>query len=137
MSNPIRYFAWFEYRGRDKIYMPGPYFDQHVKEIGSKSSVHSLEEVLRISFSDSIKKRIAGARPNTEIKIHHTSSNSALWIKRLTDEQVAKYEEWKKNKEKLSSLCEQINALIPSTMKNEKKELERQIKKAVEKGIFI
>lgn len=81
----VRYFMWYDtdYRSRGADYGPHYYGDE--KKIG-KRLYHTLDDLLETSLSDSVKKRLKGAKIGTKIKAHYLHSSGDLMLKRIDPE---------------------------------------------------
>jgi len=103
------------------------------KEIlGRDGFVFKLEELLKLPFSESLKKRLRGARPGTAVKIQKFSRNDHLYLRRLTDEEVVEWQECRALKKRDSQLTMAINEAVPDLIEKQKEVRARlrKIKKA-------
>lgn len=78
-------FMWYDSSDNRPVY--GPYYYSDVEKI-EKKLYHRLGELLLMNISDTLKKRLNGARIGTSIKIHYWHSNGDMMVKRITREQV-------------------------------------------------
>jgi len=82
-------FMWYDSGGRDHRYpypILGPYMSYDNKLIGEKY-YHTLEDLLKIYLSDSIKKKLMSAKIGTKIKIMRLHSSGDLMVMRIDDTQ--------------------------------------------------
>lgn len=75
-------FMWYDSGRNGPCY--GPHYSGDERLIG-KRLYHSLDDLLKINLSDSIKKRLKSAKIDTKIKIHYLHSNGDLMVKRITE----------------------------------------------------
>jgi len=84
-----KYFMWYDSDttrgGQHPIYGPHYYFDEQI--IG-KAYYHSLDDLMKTSISDSIKKRLRGAKIGTKIKVHYLHSNGNLMLMCISEKQI-------------------------------------------------
>jgi len=78
-----KYFMWYD-SGDNKPWY-GPHYYSDVDIIGKKL-YHTLDELLKTSISDSIKKKLKGAKLGTKIKIHYLHSSGNLMVKRIDED---------------------------------------------------
>lgn len=131
-------FGWFEksYSGRTLRPTCGPHgwFGQTTL---TTELFHTREQLLSLSLmSDTKKKRIASAKPGTEVLlIRAVHSGADLIVKRLTDEEKTILLEALTLKEKISNLNKQIyeatialqqeKSKLTSALNNTKKTLDK------------
>ena len=65
----------------------GPFFYEDRKIIEPRC-YHSLDELLKIGISNSLKKRLSSAKTGTRIKMHYLHSCGDMMVKRISDEQL-------------------------------------------------
>lgn len=107
-----KYFMWYDsdrYRGFKLEY--GPYFSYDVELVGGKALYHSVDSLLNTSLSDSIKKRLKGARIGTKIKAHYLHSCGDMMLKCITPEQAKQLDIVDYNIKKISELRKQMYEL--------------------------
>jgi len=81
----MKYFMWYD-SGRGPCYGPHGYGD--VNAIG-KSVYHDLDTLLKMpTLSDSLRKRLVGARVGTSIKVHYLHSSGDLMLKCIGPDEV-------------------------------------------------
>lgn len=109
----------------------GTYFVHYKEILGRDGFVFELEELLKLPLSESLKKRLRGARPGTTIQIRKFSRNDHLCLRRLTDEEVAEWQECQALKKRDSQLTMAINEAVPDLIEKQKvvRKRLRQIKK--------
>ncbi len=118
-----KYFMWYD-SGRGITYGPHHFHDENL--IGKKL-YHSLEDLLKTTISDSIKKRLISAKPGTKIKVHYLHRGGDLMLKRIDESQVAIIDQLENNYtqqreinqryRKLEQEAEEINnLLLPKTV---------------------
>ena len=102
----------------------GPHYVIDVEAGGGKKLYHSLEELLKMSFSDALKQRLASARLGTAIKVHYLHSNGNLMLKRIDAEDTQKLD-------KLAVLMNEVQELVDKIeeKKKEQKLLFNSVKK--------
>jgi hypothetical protein len=112
----VKYFMWYDNYNNEPCH--GPHYYCDVNKIGKKY-YHTLDELLKTSISDSIKKRLIGAKIGTKIKIHYLHSNGDLMVKRVDENQMKildtltkSTKEWSKINEKLNQIEEDRRKLI-------------------------
>jgi len=92
MKNNIedtKFFVWYDSDRRHDEPMYGPYMIYDEKLIESKY-YHSLDDLLKINISDSLKKRLISAKVGTSIKISYLHSAGNLMVKCISKEDVLK-----------------------------------------------
>jgi len=91
-----KYFMWYD-SGRLKCPRYGPHYCDDIDKIGEKL-YHTLDELLKMHTpSDSLKKKMIGAKLETRIKMHRLHSNGDLMIRRIDEKQVELLDELQKN----------------------------------------
>jgi len=83
-------FMWYDSGGRDhqdSCPILGPYMSYDNKIIGEKY-YHSLEELMKINISDSIKKKLMTSKIGTKIKIMRLHSCGNLMLIRIDNKQI-------------------------------------------------
>jgi hypothetical protein len=83
MKEETKIFVWYDSSCYEPIYGPHMYGD--VKTIGKKLC-HTLDDLLKMDISESLKKRLTGAKIGSNIKIHYLHSNGNLMVKRINPE---------------------------------------------------
>lgn len=86
----LKLFMWYD--SSDNKPWAGPHYYGDENLIGKKL-YHTLDDLLKTSISDSIKKRLSGAKIGTRIKIHYLHSSGDLMVKRITEEQAKSLDE--------------------------------------------
>jgi len=112
----VKYFMWFDSYNNEPCY--GPHYYCDVDKIGKKY-YHTLEDLLKTRISESLKKKLSGAKIGTKIKIHYLHLNGNLMVKRIDENQVKildtltkSTKEWSKVNEKLNEIEEDRRKLI-------------------------
>jgi hypothetical protein len=85
MEKETKYFAWYDDSNNTPYYGPHMRADEQI--IGKKL-YHTLDDLLKMDISESIKKRLKGAKIGSKIKIHYLHSNGDLMVKRINPEDV-------------------------------------------------
>jgi hypothetical protein len=80
-------FMWYDSGDNIPCYGPHNYFDE--QKIGKKLH-HSLDDMLKMNISNSLKKRLTKAKIGTKIKIQYLHSSGDLMVMRI-DETILKY----------------------------------------------
>lgn len=104
-----KFFMWYDSSRKDWP-ICGPHYYGDAKLIGKKC-YHSLEELLKMSIADSLKKRLISAKIGTRIKVHYLHSCGDLMLKRIDDDQVKALNEAIKIDEEISALNEKAESL--------------------------
>jgi hypothetical protein len=85
-----KFFMWYDSGHDAPCYGPHYYYDEQL--IGKKL-YHSLEDMLKMSISEALKKRLNGAKIGTKIKMHYLHSNGNLMVKRIDEKEVKQLDE--------------------------------------------
>jgi len=131
----VKYFLWEQHRGPEITPFRGPYFIKYVELIGKKF-IHTDEELAKLSYSKTTQKRIASARPGTQIKIFTLSLETDIYIRCLTDDEYQDYNQMVFLKTKLDDIRAQIRACIPAHLSQEEADLEKKYSKLTKKWGF-
>jgi hypothetical protein len=122
MEKNEKYFMWFDSSDHMPYYGPHYFGDEYFIK---KKLYHSLSDLKKISISNSIKKRLAGARIGTEIKIHYLHSSGDLYLRRISESETKildKVHEYNIKHQKLNNeilkLEKKKNSLISEIWKN-------------------
>ena len=112
-------FMWYD---SDDRHGPcyGPHYYVDTEAIG-KRLYHNLDELLKTSISDSIKKRLSNAKPGTKIKVHRLHSNGDMMLKRLSPEEVESVKYLEDLMEQHSEVSQKLYALEKSIDKMKSK----------------
>ena len=104
----VKYFMWYD-SGHNEPFR-GPHYYCDVDIIGKKY-YHTLNELLKTSISDSIKKKLTGAKLGTKIKIHYLHLNGNLMVKRIDENQVKILDNLNKSTKEWSTVNEKLNQI--------------------------
>lgn len=102
-----KYFMWYD-SGRGITY--GPHYSGDEQLIGKKL-YHSLEDLLRTTISESVKKRLISAKPGTKIKVHYLHRGGDLMLKRIDGSQTAILDHLECNHKEQIELNQRVNKL--------------------------
>lgn len=121
-----RVFSWLSigYNGEHQVH--GPYYTNWIEAIGGERYYHTLEEMLKLPLSDSMKKRLSSAKEGTKIKMHHYSRGTDRYVVRLTKNEIKEVLE----KNNLSNRLDEVNKEImqaTSDLQKEKAKLQKQL----------
>ena len=115
-----KYFMWYD-SGRGPTY--GPHYYGDSEKIG-KSLYHSIDDLLKIDVSESLKKRLVSAKPGTKIKVHYLHSAGNLMLKCLSPEEVERvmslkilHDKVEKISKEMYTLNKKISTITDSLMK--------------------
>lgn len=101
---------WFATGAYGKEIWPGPHYFSDIDKIGRKLT-HTLDELLLMDVSDSIKNKLSKAEPGSSVLIHNLHANGDLYVKRLRDEQLETVEILKKVKDDLTAAIDKVNKI--------------------------
>lgn len=101
-----KYFMWFD-SGRNQVYR-GPHMWFDSQKIGNKY-YHSLEDLLKMDISDSIKKRLTGAKIGTVVKIQYLHSSGDLKVRRINEDELKILDELTLSIDEYTVLQKQLN----------------------------
>jgi hypothetical protein len=88
----------------------GPHYQGDVQLIGKNIS-HTLEELLKIGLSDSIKARLTSAKKGTCIKVMKYGTRGDLMLKCISEDELDYVKQLKEADDKLILLQEEIRQL--------------------------
>lgn len=118
-------FIWWQedrYYGEDLV-IYGPHYQGDVQLIGKNIS-HTLEELLKIGLSDSIKTRLTSAKKGTCIRVMKYSTRGDLMLKCISEDELDYVKQLKEADDKLILLQEEIRQL-----EKEKEKLNKRLLK--------
>lgn len=81
-----KYFMWYD-SGRPSHPIYGPHYHVDTELIG-RAYYHSLEDLLKMRISESLKKKLNSAKIGTRILVHYLHSNGDLMLKRINENQL-------------------------------------------------
>lgn len=87
------------------------------------------DRLLNLNVSPTVKNRIRGMKEGTGLKLASLCSESDLYLRRLTADEVDRSNRAADLKRQLNEVQDQIKALIPEELLNRRKALSREIKK--------
>lgn len=97
---------------------PKPYYGPHYygdeQKIGKKT-YHTLDELLKIGLSNSVRKRLKGAKIGSEIKAHRLHANGDLMLVRITEDQKVLLDEYMEVVGEIVKLGKKMNKLNKET----------------------
>ena len=110
LKSENKIFIWFATGAYGKEIWPGPHYVSDIKKIGKKLT-HTLEELLKMDVSDSIKKKLLKAKPGSSVFIHNLHANGDLYVQRLSDDKIKKVEEFRKTNNQVCKAVEKVKTL--------------------------
>lgn len=110
MKTKDKLFIWFATGAYGKEIWPGPHYVHDIKKIGKKLT-HTLDELLKMDVSDSIKKKLLKAKPGSSVLIHNLHANGDLYVQRLSDDKIKKVEEFRKTNSQVCKAVEKVKTL--------------------------
>lgn len=126
----MKYFIWMEVQnGVIKNSSPFSTFYTHWRNLIGSKSINSLEDLLKMPLSETIKKRLISSKPNTWIKVHYLHSTGYVYLKCLSDDDYAIYERIIKLENDRTEVNEEIQRLIPKELKDKQKEVNKELEK--------
>lgn len=116
-------FMFYDTDYRNPHPVKGPFHTFDYEKIGQQY-YHTLEDLLKTHYADSIKKRMCSAKLGTKIKLFKFHTAGDYYIKRISREEADKldllakideqYEKARAEQYRLSSTMEQLyNELLP------------------------
>lgn len=121
-GNPInhkceeKYFMWYDSDRRYGGPTYGPHYYGDYKLIGQKL-YHPLSDLLKISLSDALKKRLTNAKVGTCIKIHYLHSCGNLMVKRIDESEIEHLNIIEYNYKEINLLDDKISELKKENIK--------------------
>ncbi len=106
-----KYFMWYDSDDRRQHPTYGPHYSSDIKIVGGAKCYHSLEQMLQMNISDSLKKRLINCKIGTKIKIHYLHSEGDLMVKCISSKEVVILDEYMENNNKIKSLEEQVRKI--------------------------
>jgi len=99
----------------------GPWYADQQKIVPS-AEYHDLDDLLKIPYSDTIKKRLEQAKPGTAVRIQNVSRGSDLYVQRLTDDEIVLIDEIEQSETAAKSIDDQIKTTVPILIEDLRKE---------------
>ena len=120
MENKKIFFMWYDSYTKYQPW-PGPWFVVDIDKIG-KRVYHTLEELLELNISSSIKKKLKSAKIGTSIRMHYLHSCGDMMVKRIDEYQVEALNEIIEIDKKIESVQK-----IKNSLEEERKKVLRKV----------
>lgn len=134
-------FVFENHRGSEVERTDGPYFWCDREKLGLKPGRYcgdykdfSEDEVLQISISKTLAKRIKSLKPGNSVYYHRLSSTSSLHIRRLSDTEIVNNRNEEADVVRLKVIREEIRKCIPVVLREEEARLVKKLKAYEKKG---
>lgn len=112
----------------------GPFYTSMIATIGS-SYFHTLEDLLKLSYSKTIQKQLSSAREGTIVDVGYAHSNANHLLRRMKKEEIESILEAQKTQQELTAVEEEIKQQtktlqvkktnLSTVLKKQNKELEK------------
>ena len=93
----------------------------------SPGTIHTLESLQKVAFSKTVKDRLPNLRPGSKLFLHTLSRTTALYLVRMTDEEIEKHFKKVVLEEKLSEVRKKIYAAVPKELREEESALQKEL----------
>nr|BDD46164.1 hypothetical protein 2 [bacterium] len=116
-------FVWKRRCGVSNAPTKGPYWSGPLNsgwQIHGRKMYWTLDQLLDLPFSKTIKKRLKGLRVGTELTVYSTGRNSSESLTRLSDEQVMLIAKARSLQVDLELIRDEIEQAIPELLERKR-----------------
>ncbi len=104
-----KYFVWYD-SSRPGRPCTGPFYFDEVEKIGKKIC-HSLDDMLKMNLSDSMRRKLEGAKLGTSIKMHRLHSTGDMMVRCVDESKLPAVDDYSFTASELRSIEEKEKKL--------------------------